>query len=482
MDRFPPGTERVEIAVAEGVSLRGVFVPADDGAPVVLHLLGGGDSVSYGTSGVGGHWFFRDLRDLGLASLCVDYRGVGPSDGERSPLHLAPDAAAAYAEAVRRAGGSERVVVRGVSLGTVAAASLLTRPDAPGGAILVAPVRAETVAVNYAYHHWPDPLVWVLAPLFGPAGDVDVIASIAACRIPLAVAAPERDVFLPPDETALVRAAADAAGARWIPHRGLDHYDIVAEWMHVTREEEEFLASILPGVPPAEGRAAAAMAALDGAGVARFTAEPAAERRLLLLCGRHSVDPPRLAAALALTGAGGDEAHDARLLRWLRRLPPLRIAALPFDALVALVSLQDPAGPLDPRELAGFARTGTGDEILGGTGALPERAVRIARAQRLDRVSVYEGVDERSHETFTLLSGLTRVDGDRGPVPEGAPARLSLRGADRERQTLRLALKLAGVPDRVVPGEGGDPGIEVFDGGRWRPLEPPVPAGAAAPE
>jgi hypothetical protein len=35
---MPPGTESVELEVEPGVHLRGFFVPARDGAPVVLHL------------------------------------------------------------------------------------------------------------------------------------------------------------------------------------------------------------------------------------------------------------------------------------------------------------------------------------------------------------------------------------------------------------------------------------------------------------
>ncbi len=45
--RFPPGTELVEIPLPSGEQLRGVFVPSDPGAPVVLHLLESSGSVAY---------------------------------------------------------------------------------------------------------------------------------------------------------------------------------------------------------------------------------------------------------------------------------------------------------------------------------------------------------------------------------------------------------------------------------------------------
>src|SRR6185369_9584719 len=111
-----------EVEVEPGVRLRGVFVPSDPGAPVVLHLLESGGSVTsvdFPYSGV-----VAQLSDLGYASLILDYRGVGESDGERSVDHLRPDALAMWGEALRRAGAADGaarcVVVRATSIGSVA--------------------------------------------------------------------------------------------------------------------------------------------------------------------------------------------------------------------------------------------------------------------------------------------------------------------------------------------------------------------------
>ncbi len=42
---YPPGTEKVELALSADDRLRGLFVPSDAGAPVVLHLLESSGSV-----------------------------------------------------------------------------------------------------------------------------------------------------------------------------------------------------------------------------------------------------------------------------------------------------------------------------------------------------------------------------------------------------------------------------------------------------
>jgi alpha-beta hydrolase superfamily lysophospholipase len=117
---FPPGTEAVELPVPGGL-LRGAFVPSDPGAPVVLHLLESMGSVTYGTHHALGYPVLWELRDRGFASLMIDYRGVGASEGWRSPRNVREDAQAMFAEARRRTGGrSHRVVLRGASFGTLA--------------------------------------------------------------------------------------------------------------------------------------------------------------------------------------------------------------------------------------------------------------------------------------------------------------------------------------------------------------------------
>ena len=72
---FGVGAEPVDLAIADGTRLRGVFVDAGEGTPVVLHLLGGGTTWT-ARSKVAGRtvWIgdaMRELRALGLSSLVV---------------------------------------------------------------------------------------------------------------------------------------------------------------------------------------------------------------------------------------------------------------------------------------------------------------------------------------------------------------------------------------------------------------------------
>lgn len=151
---YPPGAELVELPVAGGAVLRGVYLPAGDDAPLVVHFPAMLESVSGGTHGdvfmvaedgwlVGRHdlgavqfsakimplastdeaapftpaplhhGLFTALRRAGLSLLFVDYEGVGASTGSRSPKHLARDARAVWEEALRRVDGDpQRVVLR----------------------------------------------------------------------------------------------------------------------------------------------------------------------------------------------------------------------------------------------------------------------------------------------------------------------------------------------------------------------------------
>ena len=85
LPRFPEGTETVAVTTYDGAELRGLFVPAGEGAPVVLHLLESAGSV--GSLMPSKSEIAHDSANLGFASLLIDYRGVGISPGERSPGH-----------------------------------------------------------------------------------------------------------------------------------------------------------------------------------------------------------------------------------------------------------------------------------------------------------------------------------------------------------------------------------------------------------
>lgn len=324
---FPPGSEAVALPVGRG-TLRGVFVPSDPDSPVVLHLLESMGSVTYGTHHALGYPILWELRDRGFASLMIDYRGVGASEGWRSPRNLREDAAAMFAEALRRTRGrSHRIVLRGASIGTLAAASLLKHGARPRAVILIAPVRAETVARNWFRHYYSPFLARAATALLRLPLRVDLVQALTRYRGPLLVSAPADDYVLPPDEQPLVRQPVRRAGARWVStpftHAGhvLAHHSLAAD-------EAAFLAACFPGLPD-----------LD----ARDPSHPAIARRWKLL-------EKRLYAALDRYGH-----RDPGVVAWLRRIPHRHLAALSDAEILALCDLRGPDGPFAPRELVMLA-------------------------------------------------------------------------------------------------------------------------------
>jgi pimeloyl-ACP methyl ester carboxylesterase len=248
---YPRGTEAVEVPV-EGEVLRGVFVPAGEEAPVCLLLLGSGDSATF-TGGASWN-LARDLRGRGIATLVLDYRGVGTSGGSRSPWNLRADARAAYDEAVRRAGGEERVLVRGMSLGTLAAALLLEEGCRPAAVVLVSPVKAETVAANFARARFPGLLTTLAVPFLRASGEARLVAALRGCPCPLLVLAGDLDHLLSPAEREEVRAAAVAGGGRFVLRAGWGHEGTYRSAVRAFPEETELLGTLFAPTSSSAGR------------------------------------------------------------------------------------------------------------------------------------------------------------------------------------------------------------------------------------
>lgn len=226
------GAELVEVALEPGMSLRGVFVPAGAGAPLVLHFLGSSGSVTIPQRAEGLEFDFDELfgalRELGFASLALDYRGVGASDGERDPRNVPTDALAAWNEALRRVDGdSTRITLRGMSLGTLAVASLLERGVEPARVVLFAPVRAETAAANWLRERRGSLAAWFATPFLARPMRVDLLAALERSSAPLTVVVGLRDALLPPRErtelVALVRARGGALLELDLDHLRLVH-------------------------------------------------------------------------------------------------------------------------------------------------------------------------------------------------------------------------------------------------------------------
>lgn len=329
--KFPPGTEHLRLPFRGGEHIEGVFVPAEEGAPVVLHYLPAEGSVTYGTHDLRGHPVIWQLRDLGFASVMLDYRGVGASNGRRSPRNIPGDALAAWNVALARAGGDpQRVLVRAASLGTLAAAALFAMERRPRAAVFIAPVRAETVAQNWARHYYPRTLGRLPKALLRATMSVDIVRVTAQMRFPVLVYAPRRDYLLPDEERLLLEEAVAGVGGTWVPSR-YGHPALVLHAQAMFDAERSFYRGLFPALPPVDRRAAAALAALPAdAGAGGLDREA-----LRGYCARYALDPPQLAAALAVLQPGAEE--EAAVVNWVRLLPPNVLQRLPFHGLCTLL-------------------------------------------------------------------------------------------------------------------------------------------------
>ncbi len=223
----------VEVEVERGPArrLRGLFVPAGPDAPLVLHFLGSSGSVTIPQSAAGLSFdtddLFSALRERGFASLAFDYSGVGASDGERDPRNVPADALAIWRDALRRVEGDPaRICLRGMSLGTLAVASLLERGVEPGAVVLIAPVRAETAAVNWLRDRHGALIAWFTRPFLQRPMEVDLVAALERTRAPLTLALGSRDALLASDERRRIAKVGASRGARVLEF-DLDHLRLV---------------------------------------------------------------------------------------------------------------------------------------------------------------------------------------------------------------------------------------------------------------
>jgi hypothetical protein len=513
---FPPGSEIVSLEVEPGTRLRGVFVPAQcpegapSPAPVVLGFLESSGTLLRGarSSGLKAHastlesdepllddgreqglpleaarpllqleyrWLTR-VSQLGFSALAFDYTGIGGSDGERSPEHLRRDAHAAWEEALRRAGGDpSRVVLRGVSIGALAVAALLQDGAQPRAVMLVAPVRAETVAANGARAMHGPWLGLLASAAMGPALDVSLTEQLREHRGPTLLVTAARDEFLRHDERAELRDAVTQAGGLCAV-RYDDHIDLSLAARDLLVLESWFLGR-LPGLGDPDQRLRAEREAWhdlcrgsgDDAPFLDLQPGEPAGMRLEALLSELPLACPGPAGALALAGASTADAIE--LLDLLAWLPAARRERLDPLALRWLFDLDDPGGRITSSEL--FELRALVEDGVAGRSA-------DAIASLLD-----DSCEEPLDPAQPFLIALQAALGGAFKVERGPAARLMAdhsqtlqeRGvsrADAHRRILRVALRCAGIPDRVTTGADGTATLEVLErGGCWRAL--PVP-------
>jgi alpha-beta hydrolase superfamily lysophospholipase len=109
-------------------TLAAIWVPPEEGRPVVLVCHGIGETVE--------HWSAVQalLRDHGIGSLVFNYSGYGRSSGRIRPNHYDEDLIAAYSEISRRILPETPIYLLGFSLGSgiAAAGAASLRPPIAG--------------------------------------------------------------------------------------------------------------------------------------------------------------------------------------------------------------------------------------------------------------------------------------------------------------------------------------------------------------
>jgi len=111
--------ENVELTTADGVALRGWYLPHRHATRTVLFFHGNGGNISHRRDSL------LIFHRLGLNVLIIDYRGYGRSGGKPSEMGLYEDAATAWRYLVDERGvGGEDIVIFGRSLGGSVAVQL----------------------------------------------------------------------------------------------------------------------------------------------------------------------------------------------------------------------------------------------------------------------------------------------------------------------------------------------------------------------
>ena len=163
----PVATECPDEAVPAGMER--LVVQGDDGTPIGTATVGSGSTAVVLVHGSGQDlcdwlWFVPRLVDLGVTVVPYDLRGRGSSSGAKGAVEPLPGDLAAVVDAAR-AGGAERVVLVGTSLGAATALVAAGRIDPPVDAVVAVspPGRLGGVAVADAATSYDGPVYLVVA-------------------------------------------------------------------------------------------------------------------------------------------------------------------------------------------------------------------------------------------------------------------------------------------------------------------------------
>ena len=200
---YPPGhqIESIELREPDGepVTLRGIYVPGEPGAGIVVQFQE--TSISVGSDHLGYGPYAESMRDLGLHYMLIDYRGVGLSSGKRRSDHISPDAHRIVDRALEKVGGDRsKLVLRGTSLGTIVISQLLDEGVKPAGVVLLLPVRSASAVQRYA-REFSSPVEIVVAEmLLQPISESDPLDLMRRTALPLLVYTPSGDPLIHREE------------------------------------------------------------------------------------------------------------------------------------------------------------------------------------------------------------------------------------------------------------------------------------------
>jgi fermentation-respiration switch protein FrsA (DUF1100 family) len=229
-----PRAEEVAFETADGLHLRGWFVPgARPPGPAVLVCNGNGGNRAMRAA------LAAELARMGLAVLLFDYRGYGGNPGSPTEEGLAADArAAAGYLAGRPEVDPARLVYFGESLG--AAVALRLAVERPPAALVLRSPFASLAEVGRV--HYPVlPVSWLLRDRFDSAALAGRLAA------PLLVVAGDRDGIVPVGHSRRLFAAAPQP-KRLVVLAGADHNDLdLLAGPRLLAELRAFLAGV-PGL------------------------------------------------------------------------------------------------------------------------------------------------------------------------------------------------------------------------------------------
>lgn len=206
-----PDAESLTVRTTDGLELQAWYVPASGetvGAVLMLHGNAGNRA--------GRAPLAAALRDRGLATLLLDYRGFGGNPGSPSQDGLLADARAG-ADALRARSGLDdtRIVYFGESLGTAVAAGLAA--EQPPGAVVLRSPFPSLAEVGRLHYPWL-PVRALLRDEFPTA---EWIADYGG---PVLVIVGDRDEIVPADLSRRVHKAAGGDADLWTA-AGAGHND-----------------------------------------------------------------------------------------------------------------------------------------------------------------------------------------------------------------------------------------------------------------